>query len=328
MTADARPPAPGAPDARPAYLDLAPGELRARAETAVQSLADCRLCPRDCGADRLAGKWSACKTGRHAVVGSFFPHLGEEDPLRGWKGSGTIFFTHCNLRCVFCQNHDISQDVRPGRGPEPAPPEAVAGMMLELQEKGCHNINLVTPEHVVPQVLEALAEAVEGGLRLPVVYNTSAYDALESLRLLDGVVDLYMPDFKLWSEELSRRWLKAGDYPRVARRAIREMHRQVGPLRTDGRGLAVRGLLARHLVMPGAEEETRRIVRWLARELGPDTYLNLMDQYRPDGRVPGDARFSEIDRSLRPEEFRTAVAVARAEGLRLDARSASRAGRA
>ena len=310
----------GAPDRPPAYLRLGPGELRARARRAVAALADCRLCPRDCGVNRLEDRWSACKTGRHAVVSSHFPHFGEEDCLRGWNGSGTIFFAHCNLRCVFCQNHSISQDIKPHRAPAGAPPERIADMMLELQRRGCHNINLVTPEHVVPQVLEALAEAADRGLALPVVYNTSAYDAPESLRLMDGVVDVYMPDVKFWSRERSRRYMKAADYPAVAREAIREMHRQVGPLRTDDDGLAVRGLLVRHLVMPGLLDETREILGWLARELGPETYVNLMDQYRPEGRVPGSGRHAEIDRGLRPDEFRDAVRLARDAGLRLDRR--------
>jgi putative pyruvate formate lyase activating enzyme len=303
----------------PAYLRLPPGELRARADRALAALADCRLCPRDCGVDRLAGKWAACKTGRLAVVSSHFPHVGEEDCLRGWNGSGTIFFGHCNLRCVFCQNYEISQAIRPAAEPG-EPPESIAAMMLELQRLGCHNINFVTPEHVVPQVLEALVLAVEGGLAVPLVYNTSAYDSMESLALLDGVIDIYMPDFKYWSAERSRSYLKAGDYAETARRVIREMHRQVGQLVTDDEGLARRGLLIRHLVMPGALDETRAILEWVAAELGPDTYLNLMDQYYPAGKV-SPADHPELDRGLRPEELEAAVAAARRVGLwRLDLR--------
>ena len=309
---------------RPAYLNLPPGELRARSRRAVAGLAACRACPRDCGVNRLADKWSACKTGRHAVVTSCFPHFGEEDCLRGSRGSGTIFFGHCNLRCVFCQNYDISQGLNPGPAVRSAPPEALARMMLELQELGCHNINLVTPEHVVPQVLEGLALAVTGGLRLPIVYNTGAYDSLESLALLDGVVDIYMPDFKLWSSETSRRYLMAVDYPEAARAAIAEMHRQVGPLRMDDDGVAARGVLIRHLVMPGCLEETRSILEWIATELGRDSYVNLMDQYRPSGKV-GGARFSEIDRPLTLAEYRQALEIARRAGLwRLDARAPAR----
>jgi putative pyruvate formate lyase activating enzyme len=304
---------------RPAYSSLTTAALRERARRAVASLADCRACPRDCGVNRLEDRWAACKTGRHAVVSSCFPHLGEEDPLRGWNGSGTIFFSHCNLRCVFCQNYDISQAIKPGpaRG---SSPEAIAAMMLELQRLGCHNINFVTPEHVVPQILEALALAVEGGLTLPIVYNTSAYDALESLELMDGIVDIYMPDFKYWSPDLSKRYLKAEDYPAAARAAIKEMHRQVGPLRIDVNGLATRGVLIRHLVMPGGLRETRAILEWIARELGTDTYINLMDQYRPAGRVCADA-YPEINRRATSSEFAAAVELAFEYGLtRLDDR--------
>ena len=308
----------------PAYLNLPHGELRERARRAVAGLASCRACPRDCGVDRLAGKWSACKTGRYAVVTNCFPHFGEEDCLRGSRGSGTIFFGHCNLRCVFCQNYDISQGLNPGPAVRSAPPEAIARMMLELQELGCHNINFVTPEHVVPQVLEGVALAVAGGLHLPIVHNTGAYDSLESLALLDGVVDIYMPDFKLWSGEKSRRYLMAEDYPEAARAAIAEMQRQVGPLVMDDEGVAVRGVLIRHLVMPGCLDETMAILQWIAAELGRDTYVNLMDQYRPSAKV-GTARFPEIDRPLTVAEYREALVIARRVGLwRLDARAPSR----
>lgn len=311
---------PEVPDTTPAYLRLGRGELQARAHRAVDGLADCRFCPRDCGVNRLEDKWSACKTGRHAIVGSHFPHFGEEDCLRGWNGSGTIFFSHCNLRCVFCQNHSISQDIKPNRAPPGSTAMEIADMALELQRRGCHNINFVTPEHVVPQVLEAVAEAAERGLRLPIVYNTSAYDCLESLRLMDGVVDIYMPDFKFWSEERSEHYMKAADYPEVARRAILEMHRQVGPLRKNDSGLATRGLIIRHLVMPGMMDETREILRWIRSELGSDAYVNLMDQYYPDAEVADGARYPEIDRGLRSDEFREAKRFARETGVRLDRR--------
>ncbi len=305
---------------RPSYLSLGAAELRERAARAVATLSECRACPRDCAVDRLADKWAACKTGRYAVVSSWFPHFGEEDCLRGWNGSGTIFFSHCNLRCVFCQNWDISQAIKPSEAPPGSRPEEIARMMLDLQSRGCHNINFVTPEHVVPQVLEAVAEAVERGLQLPIVYNTSAYDALESLHLMDGIADIYMPDFKYWSAEKSRKYLKAADYPAAAREAIVEMHRQVGDLVEDANGLAKRGLLLRHLVMPGELDETRAILEWIATELGPDTYVNLMDQYYPAGAVSADergaARYPELTRRLTSAEFRTAKAIARDLGLR------------
>ena len=301
----------------PAYLALLEsGELRRRAEAAVASLKVCRVCPRDCEVDRLKDERAVCKTGRYAIVGSYFPHFGEEDCLRGWKGSGTIFFAGCNLRCVFCQNYDLSWEVKG----TPAPPGRLAAMMLELQEIGCHNINFVTPEHVVPQILEALPAAVEKGLRLPIVYNTSAYDSMESLKSMDGVVDIYMPDFKFWDAGVSARMVKGKDYPESARAAIPEMHRQVGPLAFDENGLARRGVLVRHLVMPGGLAGTREIMRFLAREVSPDTYVNIMDQYYPAGQV-SPTKYAEICRRPSPTEVLEARQIAREEGLhRFDAR--------
>lgn len=303
-------------DFEPAYLALhRSGELKRRAIEALAGLRDCHVCPRDCGVDRLVDKTAVCKTGRYAQVASYFPHFGEEDCLRGWNGSGTIFFSMCNLRCVFCQNFHISQA---NRGQEVNAVE-LAALMLELQESGCHNINFVTPEHVVPQVLEALLVAVEADLRLPIVYNTSAYDSLESLRRLDGVVDIYMPDFKFWDSALSLRYLKAKDYAEAARRTIKEMHRQVGPLKFDEKGLAKRGVLVRHLVMPGFLDETRRILEFLAAEIGPETYVNVIAQYYPAGKV-SEEKYTEINRSVTTPEYETAVQMACDLGLRLDER--------
>ncbi|HZY31911.1 MAG TPA: radical SAM protein [Candidatus Methylomirabilis sp.] len=301
----------------PAYLrSFESGELARKAEEAVASLKMCRVCPWDCEIDRLADQTKVCKTGRYARVGSYFPHFGEEDCLRGWNGSGTIFFSWCNLRCVFCQNFDLSQQ---GKGRE-VTPEELARMMLALQANGCHNINFVTPEHVVPQILEALPLAIHAGLRLPIVYNTSAYDSLESIRLMEGVVDIYMPDFKFWDPELAKRYVKARDYPQAARAAIKEMHRQVGPLVFDAHGLAGRGVLVRHLVMPGGMGGTREVMRFLATELSPDTYVNIMAQYRPTGKVNRE-NYPEIDRMVTPMEHQEAVRIAYDEGLhRLDER--------
>jgi len=309
------------PQARcPAYLELPPGELAARTLRGLEHLERCRVCPRDCDVNRMADEVAVCKTGRHAVVSSWFPHFGEEDCLRGWRGSGTIFFAHCNLRCVFCQNYDISQGIK-ARAERGSTPFEIAAMMLELQAEGCHNINFVTPEHVAPQVVEAVSLAVERGLELPIVYNTSAYDSPASLRLLDGIVDVYMPDFKYWSAAASRRYMLTEDYPEVARTALREMYRQVGPLTFDENGLARRGVLVRHLVMPGGLDETRAILEWLAAELGPDTYLNLMEQYRPAGRVRSGS-YPEIDRRPAPDELVRARDIAREVGLtRLDAQA-------
>jgi putative pyruvate formate lyase activating enzyme len=306
------------PDNRfePAYLALhRKGELSIRAAEAVEHLASCRLCPRNCAVNRLAIMTAACRTGRLAVVASCGPHFGEEDCLRGRHGSGTIFFSNCNLRCVFCQNFDISQ-MKAGR--EVSAGE-LADMMLRLQHLGCHNINFVTPEHVVPQILEALTIAVDGGLRLPVVYNTSAYDSLESLRLMDGIIDIYMPDFKIWDSRRAMRYLKAADYPESARQVLREMHRQVGVLKFDETGLAKRGALVRHLVMPGGVAGTADIMKFLADELSPDTYVNLMDQYHPagkvgrrEGRLPG---YDEINRRVMSYEMQAAFETAAAAGL-------------
>jgi putative pyruvate formate lyase activating enzyme len=300
----------------PACLELhRQGRLAARVEAALAELADCHACPRDCGINRLKGETRVCHTGRYAIVASAFPHFGEEDCLRGWRGSGTIFFSLCNLRCVFCQNWDISQK----RAGQEMGPDQLAALMIDLQERGCHNINFVTPEHVAPQVIEAVAAAAPLGLRVPVVYNTSAYDALSSLRLLEGLVDVYMPDFKFWSSETALRLCLAKDYPERAREAIREMHRQVGPLQLGPDGLARRGVLVRHLVMPGQEDESAAIFAWLAGELSPDTYVNIMGQYRPEYRVgqitQSQARFAEIDRSPRPAEMEAAFAAARRAGL-------------
>ena len=287
-------------------------------QTALKALEDCRMCPRDCGVNRLENRWAACKTGRYAVVDCYFAHFGEEYCLRGWNGSGTMFFSHCNLRCVFCQNYDISQAVAPGPAVPGCPPEAIAGMMLELQAKGCHNINFVTPEHVVPQIIEALAIAVDSGLRVPIVYNTSAYDALESIDLMDGIADIYMPDFKFWSASRSKVYMKAEDYPEAARQAIVAMHRQVGDLVIGEDGLARRGILIRHLVMPGMLDETRPILEWIAAELGTNTYINLMDQYRPAGKV-GGTDYVEINRRTLSSEFLEAKRIAWSLGFhRLD----------
>jgi putative pyruvate formate lyase activating enzyme len=303
-------------DFEPAYVALyRTGELRKRAEEAVAGLETCYVCPRDCGVNRLMDKTAACKTGRYAQISSYFPHFGEEDCLRGWRGSGTIFFSMCNLRCVFCQNFDVSQA---HRGQEVSPIE-LAAMMLELQEGGCHNINFVTPEHVVPQILEALLIAVEAGLRLPIVYNTSAYDSLESLRLMEGVVDIYMPDFKLWDTKLTLRYLKAKDYGEAASRVIKEMYRQVGPLKFDEQGLAKRGVLVRHLVMPGLLDETRKIFEFLAEEIGPEIYVNVMDQYYAAGKVSAE-KYGEINRGITSVEYKEAMQLAHQAGFRLDER--------
>ncbi len=306
-------------DWEPVYLETRRGgTLEGKVTRALEELADCRACPRDCGVDRFAADKGVCGIGRFALVSSAFPHLGEEDCLRGWRGSGTIFFASCNLRCVFCQNWDISQRSS-GR---PFSAAELAATMLELQAVGCHNINFVTPEHVAPQVAEAIAIAVPQGLNVPIVYNTSAYDALSSLELMHGLVDIYMPDFKFWEPETARRLARAADYPDRARAAISEMHRQVGPLRMGADGLARRGVLVRHLVMPGLLGESAAIFSWLANELSPDTYVNVMAQYRPDHRVGRSERYADINRRPTLEEIDNAYEAARRAGLwRFDKRA-------
>ncbi|MGA6924880.1 MAG: radical SAM protein [Desulfosarcina sp.] len=298
----------------PSYLDaLNDGTLARRVEQALEALSHCTLCPRRCEVDRTASETGVCNTGRQAVVASYGPHFGEETPLVGKKGSGTIFFTHCNLRCNFCQNYEISHL---GEGRE-VDDEALAAIMLELQRAGCHNINLVTPSHVVPQILAAVHLAAQHGLRLPLVYNSSGYDRVGTLRLLQGIVDIYMPDFKFWEAKVARDTCDAPDYPEVARRAMIEMHHQVGDLQLDRNiGLAVKGLLVRHLVLPGGLAGTAGIMAFLAQTLSRRTYVNVMSQYRPCGRA---ADVPALAVALSPVEYDQAVQAAKAAGLtRLD----------
>ncbi|MGE0084917.1 MAG: radical SAM protein [Desulfococcaceae bacterium] len=288
------------------------GILKERIQQARQHLAACTLCPRKCGVDRLSGETGICKTGEKAWVSSFGPHFGEESPLVGTHGSGTIFFTHCNLLCLFCQNFDISHE---GEG-EAVSAEQLAGIMLDLQKQGCHNINLVTPSHVVPQILESLDTAIENGLHIPLVYNTSAYDRVSTLKLLEGIVDIYMPDFKFWNPDLAWKACNAPDYPEAARKSIREMHRQVGDLVIDEDGLACRGLLIRHPVLPRGLAGTREIMRFIAKEISVNTYVNIMSQYRPCGRA---AEVDGLGEYPSRSEFTYALRIAEEEGIsRLD----------
>jgi len=250
----------------------------------------------------------SCKTGVRAVVTSYHPHLGEEDPLRGRRGSGTIFFAWCNLNCQFCQNYDISQL---GHGHE-VEPEELAAMMLSLQAQGCHNINLVSPTHVVPQIMAAVLIAAQAGLRLPLVYNTGGYDSLVALALLDGMVDIYMPDMKYANAETAHKYSKVKAYPTVNQVAVKEMHRQVGDLVLDENGIALRGLLVRHLVLPDELAGTAEITRFLAEEVSRDTYINIMDQYRPCYKA---AELPPLDRPITRAEYEQAVQQAREIGL-------------
>ena len=299
----------------PAYMQaLKDGSLQTKVQTARNLLSDCGVCPRDCHVNRLEGELGFCGIGETAVVSSANLHFGEESPLVGSGGSGTIFFTSCNLKCVFCQNYEISH-LMEGRETDSS---ELARLMLELQGKGSHNINFVTPSHVVPQILDAVKEAAEEGLNLPLVYNTGGYDSVETLKLLDGVIDIYMPDLKFMDSGPSDLLMKAPDYPEVAKVAIKEMYRQVGDLEMDEHGVATRGLLIRHLVMPSDLANTRQAMRFLAQEISTNTYVNVMSQYRPCGRA---MEFEEINRALTRQEYEEAIKTAEEEGItRLDKR--------
>ena len=299
----------------PAYIEaFNTGLLKKRADQAYKMLKSCVLCPRKCKVDRLLGETGICKTAENACVSSYSPHFGEEAPLVGRNGSGTIFFTHCNLLCIFCQNYDISHQ---GIG-DVVSNKQLADIMLYLQNAGCHNINFVTPSHVVPQILSALEIAVEAGLSIPLVYNSSGYDSTHTLEMLQGIVDIYMPDFKFWDPAVAQKTCDAKDYPEMARRAIVEMHRQVGDLVTDDSGVARRGLLLRHLVLPHDLAGTRQIMNFIAGHVSTHTYVNIMPQYRPCGRA---SEIKELSQHLSQKDFQIALQAAIDEGIeRLDSR--------
>lgn len=296
-----------------AYLELyREGGLRERVEAARSLLRSCGVCPRHCGINRLTGEIGKCRTASDAMVSSYGPHFGEETPLVGRRGSGTIFFTNCNLKCVFCQNYSISQL---GEG-QTVSKEELAYMMLSLQREGCHNINLVSPTHVVPQILEALEVAVELGLHLPLVYNTGGYDSLETLKILDGIVDIYMPDMKYSDAKVARELSGVENYPDINRGAIKEMHRQVGDLEINEDGVAQRGLLVRHLVLPYRLAGTAGVVNFLANEISLNTYINIMAQYRPCYKA---SQVPALSRRVTADEVQQAIELACQAGLyRLD----------
>lgn len=290
------------------------GLLATRIEKSRQLLTDCKLCPRRCGVDRLGGERGVCRTGGMAEVASYGAHFGEESVLVGEHGSGTIFFCGCSLTCVFCQNYEISH-------PEIGSCQAVdssrlGSIMVDLQRQGCHNINFVTPSHVIPQILEALPYAIEAGLTVPLVYNCGGYEEVESLQLLEGIVDIYMPDFKFWRSESAKKYANAADYPAKARAALLEMQRQVGDLAINAEGVAERGLLVRHLLMPHGLDESREILRFVAESISRNCFVNIMDQYRPCGKIMA---FPELLETIVPEEYRAALDRAAELGLtRLD----------
>jgi putative pyruvate formate lyase activating enzyme len=296
-----------------AYLKLSPKKRQEKIDQSLEILKSCTLCPRSCRVDRTAGETGFCRTGDKPFISSWNPHLGEEAPLVGHYGSGTIFFTHCNLGCLFCQNWTISH------GDEGAEMsfDALAKLMLTLQDSyGCHNINFVTPTHQVPMILQSLEIAIDRGLKVPLVYNCGGYEALETIRLLDGIIDIYMPDFKFADPEAAEKYSSANDYPSVAKTAIREMHRQVGDLVMDSHDIARRGLLVRHLVLPDGLAGTEEVARFLVDEISPDTYTNIMAQYYPCYKA---SEHPPLDRRLTNEEFRKALREAKDAGLkRLD----------
>ncbi len=302
----------------PSYLDLCFSELEDRIESARCLLASCSVCPRNCSVDRLSDERGICGSGRQAIVSSFNPHFGEEAPLVGRGGSGTIFFANCNLKCIFCQNYEISHL---GDG-EAVDSGKISIIMIYLQKIGCENINFVSPTHVVPQILDALPKAIQSGLRIPLVYNTGGYDSLRTLGLLDGIVDIYMPDMKYSSNSVSKRLSGVEDYVERNREAVLEMHRQVGDLQVKEDGVATKGLLVRHLVLPEGLAGTLETAEFLVGKVSRDTYINLMDQYRPcyrAGEVPA------LSRRITPEEYREAVRLARQAGLwRFDSPSVRR----
>ncbi len=294
---------------QPAYLRLSEEEFEERIERAYDLIKQCRLCPQNCKVKRLQGQRGFCRTGKRPIISSWGPHFGEERPLVGHGGSGTIFFTHCNLGCIFCQNYSISHL---GDGEETTV-EKLASIMLELQTMGCHNINLVTPTHQVPMIIEALYRASKEGLNLPVVYNCGGYESVETLRLLDGIVDIYMPDIKYADPDIAERLSFARDYPDVVKRAVKEMHAQVGDLIINQDGIAERGLLVRHLVLPEGLAGTKEIMEFLVREVSPDTYVNIMDQYYPCYKAP---EYPPLNRRITRKEYIEAIEVAKACGIK------------
>ncbi|THB81496.1 MAG: radical SAM protein [Desulfobacteraceae bacterium] len=296
---------------KPVYLESAQNGYLAQTITVLdQVLEQCCLCPRMCGVNRKNGETGICQTGNNAIVASFAPHFGEEPCISGRRGSGTIFFSGCSLMCSFCQNYDISHTTD---GHE-AEPGHIASIMLHLKDQGCHNINFVTPTHVLPQILEGLAIAVENGLDIPLVYNTSGFERVEILQHLEGIIDIYMPDFKFWNPEHAKDTCDAPEYPERVKKAVIEMHRQVGDLLTDETGIALSGLLVRHLVMPDNFSGTPQVLKFLKEKVSPATHVNVMSQYRPMGEVYNHA---VINRPLSVDEFRASVDLTRDLGLNL-----------
>jgi len=293
----------------PCYIELhKTGKLSERIKLLNKKLEECTLCARECKVNRIKGEQGFCKSGAKLKISSAHPHFGEEPELVGRHGSGTIFFTNCNLGCVFCQNYEISHL---GEGEE-ITNEELANVMLSLQNLGCHNINLVTPTHFVPQWVEALQSAIEKGLNIPIVYNCGGYENIDTLKLLDGIVDIYMPDAKYSHSEVSQKYSKAKDYPDVIKKVLSEMHRQVGDLQINDEGIAIRGLLIRHLVLPYNLAGTQEIMQFIATEISKNTYVNIMAQYRPMYRA---YEYPMLSRAITKEEYQQAIEIAKGVGL-------------
>jgi putative pyruvate formate lyase activating enzyme len=292
---------------RPSYLGLSSQEFKEKIDGLKELSTKCSICPHCCGVNRGRGERGFCEAGMRVRISSAFPHFGEEDVLTGVRGSGTIFFAHCNLKCVFCQNYNLSQGLE-GREVEV---EALALSMLKLQKMGCHNINLVSPSHYVPQIAQAIWIASKEGLSLPIVYNTGGYDSVETLKLLDRIIDIYMPDTKYMDEGLARRYSNIPNYPQVLKAALKEMHRQVGDLIIQN-GLAIRGLLIRHLILPGKLSGTKEVLEFIANEISRDTYINLMAQYYPTNKAH---LYPELCRRISKDELEEALRHANELGL-------------
>ncbi len=293
----------------PVYLETyESGVLDERIEKLEAILSDCKLCPRECGVDRNKGEKGYCKSDKHLMVSSVQPHFGEEDVLVGSHGSGTIFLTHCNLRCIYCQNYDISHLGYGQRMTE----EELAFDMLSLQKRGCHNINFVTPTHYTPQIVKAVRIAIEKGLRIPIVYNCGGYEAKSTIELLEGIVDIYMPDIKYSDAENAKKYSNAPDYFDRCKEAVKEMHRQVGDLKVDERGIAWRGLLIRHLVLPNGIAGSAEVLKFVATEISKESYVNIMMQYRPMYKAH---EYKELNRGIKMSEYREAIDIAREGGL-------------
>lgn len=293
----------------PSYLNLSKGKLEKRIEELFKTLENCEICPRKCHINRLKSEKGVCQLGALPMVSAFNSHFGEESPLVGKFGSGTIFFTSCNLSCIYCQNYEISQ-LRIGTE---VSFKKLSQMMISLQERSCHNINLVTPTPQVPQIIKALSFAIEKGLKIPLVYNTSSYDSIEVLKLLDGIIDIYMPDARYSDDKIALKYSNAPDYFEIMKKAIKEMHHQVGDLIVNGEGIAQRGLLVRHLVLPNDLAGSERIFEFIIREISKDTFLNIMDQYRPYYKA---FEFPELSRRITDEEYQMTIRLAQKFGLR------------